>query len=288
MANKLPENLWELMESCFKDRNPVPEFPHSRLMELFYKYLLCGGMPDAVNTFVERNDLPSVRNVQRAIYHAYEADITKYVENAIERKHIKNIYESIPAQLNSQNKRFKFTKLGNGSRFAHMQTAFDWLESAGIALPAMRTSTPEYPLGLSADVSSFKLFMNDVGLLTSRLMGNTDINILNGRSSMNFGSIFENVVAQELRTAGFELFYYNNNRIGEVDFLVQNNRGQISLIEVKSGKDYKRHRAMSNLLAIDNYDFAHSYVFHDGNVRIEGHIEYLPIYMVNLLSPYSS
>ena len=283
-ANGLPESGTRQMGECFAERTPVPDYLHDRLLDLWYKYLLVGGMPDAVQTFVDTSDIHAVRNVQRDIYTTYEYDITKYVDNPVERRHIKTIYEMIVNQLNAQNKRFKFTKLGPNARFAHMQTAFDWLGYAGIALPTLKVTEPRYPLAEHADNSSFKLYMNDVGLLTSLLMRDVDVQILNRRSSMNYGSIFENAAAQELLASGFELFYYNQGNIGEVDFLLQDALGEVSLCEIKSGKDYTRHNAMNNLLATRNYDFAHAYVFHDGNVRVEGKFEYLPIYMLSCVS----
>lgn len=173
--------------------------------------------------------------------------------------------------------------MGKNERFSHLATAFDWLENAGIALPTLRITEPSYPLGLSADASSFKLFLNDVGLLTSYLMRDADIEILNHRSSMNFGSIFENVVAQELFAQEIGLFYYNAKGVGEVDFVAQGRAGDISLLEVKSGKDYKRHRAMDNLLATKNYQFKNAIVLHDGNMETEEGIVYLPIYFAGLL-----
>ena len=282
-ATGLGTTALDAARTCFDELLPVPDFLHDRLTDLFYKYLLVGGMPDAVNAFVESSDMGRVRGVHQAIYRAYEHDIAKYVGGAVDRRHIKTIYEAIPNQLNAQNKRFKFTKLGKDARFSHMQTAFDWLAHAGVALPVLRVTEPLYPLGLHADTSSFKLFMNDVGLLTSRLMGDVDVEILNHRSSMNYGSIFENAAAQELRANGFELFHYNQHGVGEVDFLVQDRMGGISLIEIKSGKDYKRHRAMNNLLDTKNYAFAHAYVFHDGNIEVDGRVTYLPIYLIGCL-----
>lgn len=282
-ASRVSTASLEMVRNCFESRSAVPDFIHLQLMDLFYKYLLVGGMPDAVSAFVETSNTASVRNAQRAIYAAYEADITKYVDNPIDRRHIKTVYEAIPNQLNAQNKRFKFTKIDRNARFSHMATAFDWLESSGIALPVLRVQDPIYPLGSNADTSSFKLFMNDVGLLTSRLMGNVDIELLSHRSTINYGSIFENAVAQELKASGFELFYYNKNGIGEVDFLVQDRMGEVTLIEIKSGKDYKRHNAMNNLLATKNYSFKEALVFHDGNVEVENGRTYLPIYMIGML-----
>ena len=282
-ASGVADIVLKTVQNSFKNRTPTPDYMHSQLIDLFYKYLIIGGMPDAVNVYVGSMSTVRVRNVQRAIFNAYEADITKYVKGSVDRRHIKTIYESIPNQLNAQNKRFKYTKINRSARFSHMVTAFDWLENAGIALPVLRVQDPVYPLGGSADMSSFKLFMSDTGLLTSRLMGDVDIDILDRRSTMNYGSIFENVVAQELKAAGFDLFYYNKSGIGEIDFMVQNRMGDITLIEVKSGKDYKRHNAMNNLLATKNYRFKDAIVFHDGNVEVEKGRTYLPIYMVGML-----
>lgn len=273
----------ERVRNCFTEHVQVPDYIHEQLTDLFYKYLIVGGMPDAVNAYLDSSNTARVRFVQRDIFNAYERDITKYIQNAPDRRHIKTIYEAIPNQLNSTNKRFKFTKIDASARFSHMATAFDWLENAGISLPVLRVQDPTYPLGGHADTSSFKLFMNDVGLLTSRLMGNVDIEILNRRSTMNYGSLFENVAAQELKAAGFELFYYNSTKVGEVDFLIQDRMGEVSLIEIKSGKDYKRHNAMTRLLSIDNYEFKEALVFHDGNTEEKGGRVYLPMYMIGLL-----
>lgn len=283
-ACRLPQSALDTLRECYVDRREVPDYLHERLTDLWYKYLLIGGMPDAVQSFVDFADIVKARNTQQAIFDTYEYDITKYVSDLVERRHIKSIYEAIPSQLNAENKRFKFSKLGKNIRFAHMQTAFDWLANAGIALPTSRVQDPEYPLTEHADENTFKLYMNDVGLLTSRLMRSVDLEIVNHRSSMNYGSIFENAAAQELFAQGLELHYFNQNRIGEVDFVVQQGLDDISLVEIKSGKGYTRHRAMNNLLDTDNYRFAHAYVFHDGNAETVGRAEYLPIYMLGCLS----
>jgi predicted AAA+ superfamily ATPase len=283
VACGLPQSALDSVCECFAQRREVPDYLHDRMIDLWYKYLLIGGMPDAVQSFVNDPDANKVRNTQQAIFDTYEYDITKYVADPVERRHIKSIYEAIPSQLNAENKRFKFSKLGTNVRFSHMQTAFDWLANAGIALPTSRVQDPEYPLREHADTSTFKLYMNDIGLLTSRLMRSVDLDIINHRSSMNYGSIFENAAAQELFSHGFELHYYNQNRIGEVDFVIQHGLDDVSLVEIKSGKDYTRHHAMNNLLATDNYRFAHAYVFHDGNVAADGQVEYLPIYMLGCL-----
>ena len=290
-ACSMPPSAMDTVAECLRQGRPIPDFLHDRLTDLWYKYLLIGGMPDAVQAFVDSSDITKVRNTQQAIFDTYEYDITKYVGAPVERRHIKTIYEMIPSQLNAENKRFKFSKLGENVRFAHMQTAFDWLANAGIALPTPRVQDPQYPLAARDDLNSFKLYLNDVGLLTSRLMRTVDLDIINHRSTMNYGSIFENAAAQELFAQGFGLHYYNRSRVGEVDFVIQHGTDDVSLVEIKSGKDYTRHRAMNNLLDTGNYDFAHAYVFHDGNIEKKDAgdrrigIEYRPIYSIGWLDP---
>ena len=128
--------------------------------------------------------------------------------------------------------------------------------------------------------------MNDVGLLTSQLMGDVDIEILNRRSAINFGSIFENVAAQELKAQGFELFYYNTRTIGEIDFVLQTKQGRILLCEIKSGKDYQRHSALNNLLKTKNYGIAAAFVFCEGNCSLVGRVRYLPIYAIGFMEGF--
>ncbi|MEG0504219.1 MAG: DUF4143 domain-containing protein, partial [Raoultibacter sp.] len=284
-ASGLPEEVFDRVRECFEKKTGMPEFLHDRLMDSFYKYLLVGGMPDAVQAFVASSEIVPVRNVQRAIVDLYEDDIAKYVQNKVEARQIKMVYESIPGQLNAPSKRFKYARLGKDLRFANMETAFDWLEAAGVALAVTRVGEPTFPLGLSEDRASFKLFMNDVGLLTSRLMGNADIEIVSRGSGVNYGSVFENVIAQELTTHGFTVHYYSSRKYGEVDVVIEDPaQGSVMPIEVKSGKDYKRHSALSNLLNVSKRSFENAIVFCDGNVEKVGPITYLPVYMVSVLT----
>jgi predicted AAA+ superfamily ATPase len=253
-------------------------------MELFKRYLLIGGMPDAVQTYTSGLEIVPVRNAQRAIVRLYEDDIAKYVDDATEARQIKMVYESIPGQLNTPSKRFKYARLGKSLRFANMETAFDWMAQAGIALPCTRVGAPGFPVGLTEDNSAFKLFMNDVGLLTSCLMGDVALDIIIGKAKINYGSIYENAVAQELKAHGVRLHYFSNKRIGEVDFVVEDvSLGRVVAVEVKSGKGYKRHSALSNLLRVEEYEVNEAVVLHDGNVRQVGEVTYLPVYMASMV-----
>ncbi len=284
-ARSVPDAVLSATRNAFNERIPTPDYIHDLLIDEFYKYLLVGGMPDAVQAFIESDNLIRTRNSQAAIIELYEHDIVKYVADKTESRQIEMVYEAIPAQLNSENKRFRYTRLGKNLRFANLETAFDWLESAGIALAVPRVTEPVFPLKATADRSSFKLYMNDVGLLTSQLMGDVDLDILNKRSAINFGSIFENAAAQEFRAHGFTPFYYNTRTIGEVDFVLQHANGDILLCEIKSGKDYRRHSALNNLLKVDNYRFEEVFVFCEKNVSVEGQRTYLPIYMLGFVRP---
>lgn len=282
-ARSVPDQALAAARAAFEMREPVVQFIHDTLLDEFYKYLLVGGMPDAVEAFVESMNLVRTRNAQRAIVDLYEYDIVKYVSDKMEVRQIEMIYESIPAQLNMPNKRFKYTRLDKNLRFANLETAFDWLESAGIVLATQKVTEPVFPLKASANQNEFKLYMNDAGLLTSQLMGDVDLEILQRKSAINFGSIFENVAAQELRAHGFELYYYYSRQVGEVDFVLQQPDGSIVLCEIKSGKEYRRHSALNNLLKIENYQFKEAFVFCEGNVEQDGPKTYLPIYMVAFL-----
>lgn len=284
-ARAVPDQVIAAAREAFRQRTAAPDYIHELLVEEFYKYLLAGGMPDAVQAFIDSANLVRTRNTQRAIVDLYEHDIVKYVVDRPEARQIEMVYESIPSQLNTENKRFKYTRLGKNLRFANLETAFDWLECAGIALSVPKVTDPVFPLKMSADVSAFKLYMNDVGLLTSQLMGDVDLDILNKRSAINFGSIFENAAAQELRAHGFGLFYYNTRTVGEVDFVLQGKQGGIVLCEIKTGKDYRRHSALNNLLKTKNYRFEDVFVFCDDNIQADDQRTYLPLYMIGFLDP---
>ena len=282
-ASGIGKTALEAVSACMESLTPVPDYLHDKLTDTFYRYLLVGGMPDVVQAFVDNNDLLRARNLQRGIVNMYKMDMAKYVSDTLEARQVQMVYESIPSQLNSENKRFKYARLGKSLRFANLEFAFDWLEHVGVALPAFRVNEPTFPLAAHEDRNMLKLYANDVGLLTAQMMG--DIDILNRRSSINFGSIFENVAAQEFKACGRELRYYNSSKIGEVDFVLQGQQGGIDLCEIKSGKNYRRHSALDNLLTTKNYSFEHVYVFDDGNVdtpeAFEG-VTYLPIYMMGM------
>ncbi len=280
VARGIVDSVWDAMEKALLAREPVPDFIHEKLTSLFREYLLVGGMPDAVQAYVDTSQIVPARNVQEGIVDLYESDVVKYVEDPLEARQIKMVYDAIPAQLNAPTKRFKYARLDRNLRFANLETAFDWLANAGIAIEATKVGQVTYPLGLSEDRASFKFFLNDIGLLTSRLMGEVDLDIINGKTDINYGSLYEAVVAQELLAHGFTPHFYSSKKRGEVDFVIEGPCGCTRVIEVKSGKSYRRHSALTALLGAGEVDDA--VVLHNGNVEVDERRIYLPVYAAYL------
>ena len=271
------------VEECFKKRAPVDEFIHDRMLKLFRRYLVVGGMPDAVSTFVDSNDLALVRDVQSQIRGWYRQDISKYCDERVKLK-AKEAYDLVPSELSNPNKRFILKRLNERARFKDYEDAFIWLTYANVALAAYCVDEPCAPLLLSKERNLFKLFYSDVGLLTSSYLRTSSLEILDEGLDLNYGSTFENAVAQELVAHGFSLYYYNSKKFGEVDFVVADKNDTVLPIEVKSGKNYYRHKALSNILKVKNYHLKTGYIFGSGNVEVQDNLVYSPIYMIGQLS----
>lgn len=157
-ASGIGKTALEAVSACMESLIPVPDYLHDKLTDTFYRYLLVGGMPDVVQAFVDNNDLLRARNLQRGIVNMYEMDMAKYVSDTLEARQVQMVYESIPSQLNSENKRFKYARLGKSLRFANLEFAFDWLEHVGVALPAFRVNEPTFPLAAHEDRNMLKLY----------------------------------------------------------------------------------------------------------------------------------
>ena len=282
MARGIDEESIETAKMSMRMRKPVPDYIHNTFMRLFHEYLIVGGMPAAVAEFVSSNDLKSVRRIQKNILSLNKWDISKYRNDSALL--IKDMYEMIPAELNQQNKRFILKSMDERARFSRYVDSLVWLADAGVAIPVFCVDEPVYPLKLSSATNLFKLFLADVGLLTSAFLKETTLEILARNPNVNYGAIYENVVAQELQTAGFEVYYYRNKKRGELDFVVENAQGKIFPIEVKSGKDYKRHNALSNLLNIEEYHLEEGFVLCGKNLSRDGRITYLPVYMAGFFN----
>ena len=269
-------------KAAFEGRCAVDAFMHDRLMRYFKLYLVVGGMPAAVQKYVDTNDLAAVAAEQCFVIRAYRRDISKYDPDHALR--IREIYDLLPSELASENKRFKLSGAVLDGRFARVEYGFLWLKNAGVAIPAYCVEEPKPPLRLSEKRSLFKLFANDVGLLAAMYAEGIQLRILAGERALNIGAVYENAVAQELKAHGFSPYYYHSKKRGELDFVVEN-AGRAMPIEVKSGKDYKRHNALHNVLADDNYPIDEAIVLSNENMERVGKITYAPVYMAMFIAP---
>ena len=285
MANGFGEDVFAFMRRKFENKESLDEATHGKLMDLFKKYLLVGGLPDAVNAYVETKNIQRVRAIQQEIYTYYGYDASKYdTENKLK---IKRIYDMIPSALENKKKRIvvKDIEGKKGKRFNNYRDEFDYLIHAGIALEVKAVSTAVFPLVASSGKNLLKLYLNDVGLLTNVLYRNNVRAVLTDENSVNLGSVYESVVASELRAHGFNLYYYDNKAKGEVDYLIDDYETLSVLpIEVKSGKDYTVHSALTTFVSQPDYPVKQAYVFSNAReVKYKGVIVYLPIYYVMFL-----
>lgn len=279
-ANGLNKKVIDAIRSSFENKTPVDNFLHERLLSLFELYLIVGGMPAAVATYLVTKNLRKVAEEQTAILALYKHDISKYDKN--DKLYLNEIFDLIPSELNAKNKRFILKNLNENAKFSKYNNSFLWLKNAGVALPAHIVDEPKVPLLLSKSSNLFKLFSNDVGLLAAQYGNGIQLKILQHKTTMNFGSIYENIAAQELLAHGHTLYYLNSKKLGELDFLIES-EGKVIPIEIKSGKDYYRHSAMDNVLKHPEYDIPQGYVFCNGNVEVVGKVVYYPIYMLMFL-----
>ena len=279
----ISDEVMNHLKDCYEQQTSVDELVHQKMLELVTLYMIVGGMPAAVQKYLDTNNLRSVLNEQRDIIRTYKRDITKYEK---ERKlQIEEIYNLIPSELNAKNKRFILKELKEKARFARYESGFLWMKDAGVAIPTYNVEEPKVPLLLNKQRNLFKLFLNDVGLLAAMYGGNIQVRLLTNLN-VNYGAAFENLVAQELYAHGFatdhDLFYFNSKKQGELDFVVEY-QGEVLPIEVKSGKDYERHRALSNIMDNEEYAVSKALVFCQENTQIKDRLVYLPIYMTMFL-----
>lgn len=273
----------EHLFSCFKEQTSPKESIHNICLDLFKKYLIVGGMPDAVKTFLSTHNVVKLRRVQDDIKELYGLDAGKY--DAQHQLKIKRIYDMIPSNLENKKKRLIFNQIENKpARGDQYLEEIDYLVSAGVALEVKAVSNPVFPLVQSSRKNLVKLYLNDVGILTSVLYMNNVKAILSDEKSVNLGSVYENVVAMELASLGHRLFYYDNRQKGEIDFLIDNYSNLSVLpIEVKSGKDYKRHNAISSFVKTKKGDLRGIVLSNSGTVENRDGLLYLPVYMCMFL-----
>ena len=284
MAEGWGSDALNYIRDCYKRRVSLTEALHNHIMSEFRKFLLVGGMPDAVNTYLETHNIVRVRQVQGAISNLYKEDAAKYERESSKKLLVRRIYDMIVSQMENKKKRIvaKDIRDKKGDRFEWYAEEFEYLVSSGIALEVNAISNPKYPLFESVHKNLLKLYLNDVGMLTGRLYEYNITPVMKDERGVNLGSVYESVVAQELKAHGHDLFYYDNAKKGEVDFLVNHVSEMTVLpIEVKSGKDYTKHTALDRILASEEYQIREGIVL--DNVRevyTVGRVTYMPVYFV--------
>ena len=275
----------------FLKREALNDSLHDYMLRQFKIYLLTGGMPDAVNKFLETRNIALVRKIQNDIHELYKLDASQY--DSEKKLVIRNIYDLIPSNMENKRKRVVVKKIENTAghkQFRDYADEFEYLTNSGVALAVKAISNPKFPLKESESKNLLKLYLSDVGLLTGLLYKNNVNAVLGDERSINLGSVYESVVAQELHAHGCELHYYDNKQRGEVDFLIDDYESLSVLpIEVKSGKDYKVHSALDSFMKTPDYNVRNAVVLHSGQkVYQENGITYLPIYYVMFLAGDSS
>ena len=279
-ANGMNKMAIDMLRNNFEKEESLDESNHNKMMSLFRKFLLIGGMPDAVNSYLENNNIQVVREIQNEIHAYYAADASKY--DMDRRLRIRKIYDLVPSNMENKKKRVIVQNIENkrGKTFSNYQDEFDYIVSSGIALKVEAISNPNFPLIESAGKNLLKLYLNDVGILSGLLYGNNIRAILDDEQSINLGAVYETVVASELIAHGHKLFYYDNRSKGEVNFMIDDYEHlSVAPIEVKSGRDYSVHSALNTFVSNDDYHVKNAFVLcNERQISSKGKITYLPIY----------
>jgi len=281
VALKIKQETIVLLRNSFENLTKVDEFIHKRLLEAFRSYLIVGGMPEAVQSYIDNGDYNKVLKIHLNIIEQYKIDFTKYEKE--QRLKLIKTYEMIPAELADKNKRYVFSDLDSNIKYDRYENSFNWLIDSGVALPIYNITEPRLPIEINKKSNLFKLFLSDIGLLSSLYGKTTQLAILNNDNSLNCGAIYENVVAQELYSHGFKGYYFNSHKQGELDFVIKY-KDAVCPIEVKSGKDYTKHSALDNVIANKDYNVKKAFVLSNSNVSTDGKIIYLPIYMIMFIN----
>lgn len=281
-ANGVGKVAIEMLERKFENLESLDDELHNKMLDYFKKYLLVGGLPDAVNSYIANKNIVEVRKIQSDIYTLYGDDAGKY--DTQHKLKIKRVYDLIPSSLENKKKRLVIKDIEgiSGKRFTNYEDEFDYLINSGIALEVKAISTPTFPLIQSSGKNLLKLYLNDVGILTNIFYKNNVMAVLNNENAINLGTVYEAVVASELKAHGYNLFYYDNKANGEVDFLIDDYNNLTTLpLEIKSGKDYTVHSAIYKFVTNKDYGVKRGIVLSNNQkVWSDGKIDYMPIYYI--------
>ena len=275
-ANGISGKVIDTVKSCFKKESVIPEGVHKVMIELLYRYVIVGGLPEVVNTFLETKNIELTYQMQRNLIAGYEEDMVKYASDA-DKARIRECFESIPKQLAKDNKKFQYSVVRKGGRSSQYISSIQWLEDAGLVKRCYNTQITELPLEGNSIKECFKLYTTDIGLLVAMLDYGTQADILKGNLLGYKGAIFENLMADFLCKSGQKLYYFQKDSGLELDFLVRY-KGECVVIEVKakSGKAKSLRTVLKNK---DIYHINNAIKLGKYNVGRESEVLTIPLYM---------
>lgn len=279
-ANSISAQIIALLRTCLRDETPVPHALHQRLRELLLQYTVVGGMPDAVQTFVNTKRMDEVLQIQRDIVRSYEDDMVKYAEKK-DKSVIRECFQSIPKQLSKENKKFQYSVVKKGATASKFAGSLQWIEDAGIISRCYNLSITELPLDGNAEPDIFKVYMRDIGLFVAMLEDGTQFDILQGNLFGYKGAIFEGLIADIFSKMGRKLYYYHKDSGLEIDFVIRY-KGERTLVEVKAVSGNAKS-AKTILRHPGKYHVNHMIKLGDYNVGRSEQMLTLPLYMAFLL-----
>jgi hypothetical protein len=280
-AKGISDDVIEVVRNCHKKLEPVPDFIHQQISRYYREYLVVGGMPEVVQTFVSELDFQQVVRAQQSIMSTYRADITNYASK--QQTLVKRVFDAIPSQLGKQDKRFVLASLEKGASLRKYEDPTQWLIDAGVAYYSFNTSAFELPFEATENRRLYKIYMVDTGLLCSQLLNNMQFKVMNGEIDINEGALTENFVACALASKNIPLHYYDKKSRQELDFIIPGQDG-ITVIEVKSGDNYKKHASLDNIINTQGCRIGQSIVLSKNNIEVDNGIIYLPLYMADLIT----
>ncbi len=279
-ANDISEQVISMLQACLQTELPVPEALHNRMRELLLQYIVVGGMPDVVQTFVDTKRMDEVLRIQRDIVRSYEDDMVKYADRK-DKPMIRECFRSIPKQLSKENKKFQYSLVKKGATASRFAGSLQWIEGAGIIIRCYNLSITELPLDGNAKKDTFKVYMRDMGLFVAMLEDGTQFDILQGNLFSYKGAVFEGLIADTFAKMGRKLYYFHKDSGLEVDFVIRY-KGECTLAEVKAVSGNTKS-AKTILRHPEKYHVNHLIKLGDYNVHRADQILTLPLYMAFLL-----
>jgi len=279
-ASGISEDIIELLRKAFNSSKALPEFIHNQMMELFRKYLVVGGLPEIVDTFVNNNDFSLTIKAQHDLIAGYRRDITKYAHK--DKALVRTIFDSIPFQLAKQDKRFVLAEFEKGASNRKYADPRQWLIDAGMAYVANNVNAFDLPFANNANPKLFKLYSLDSGIVCNMSLSGRQFEVMHGKIDINEGALTENFVASEFAKKGYPLFYYDKKSKHELDFLLSCRDG-VHVVEVKSGENYISHASLDYALGHEGSRISRATVLCKNNIFEKDGITYLPLYMTMFL-----